>query len=98
MATGNLTVEALSELVAAKEIDTVIIAFTDMQGRLIGKRASARLFLEELAEHGAECCNYLLAVDVENNTVDGYAISSWERGYGDMAMMPDLDTLRLAPC
>ncbi|MCU1412568.1 MAG: glutamine synthetase [Rhodoglobus sp.] len=97
MATGNLTVEALSELVAAKEIDTVIIAFTDMQGRLVGKRASARLFLEELAEHGAECCNYLLAVDVENNTVDGYAISSWERGYGDMAMIPDLDTLRLAP-
>ena len=97
MATGNLTVEALSELVAAKEIDTVIIAFTDMQGRLVGKRASARLFLEELAEHGAECCNYLLAVDVENNTVDGYAISSWERGYGDMAMRPDLDTLRLAP-
>ena len=97
MATGNLTVEALTELVTAKEIDTVIIAFTDMQGRLIGKRASARLFLEELAEHGAECCNYLLAVDVENNTVDGYAISSWERGYGDMAMIPDLDTLRLAP-
>ncbi len=95
--TGNLTVEELTALVAAKEIDTVIIAFTDMQGRLIGKRASARLFLEELAEHGAECCNYLLAVDVENNTVDGYAISSWERGYGDMAMMPDLDTLRLAP-
>lgn len=89
--------EALSELVAAKEIDTVIIAFTDMQGRLVGKRASARLFLEELAEHGAECCNYLLAVDVENNTVDGYAISSWERGYGDMAMIPDLNTLRLAP-
>jgi glutamine synthetase len=97
VATGNLTVEALSELVAAKEVDTVIIAFTDMQGRLVGKRASARLFLEELAEHGAECCNYLLAVDVEMNTVDGYAISSWERGYGDMAMMPDLDTLRLAP-
>ena len=97
MATGNLTVEALTELVAAKEIDTVIIGFTDMQGRLVGKRASARLFLDELAEHGAECCNYLLAVDVENNTVDGYAISSWERGYGDMAMMPDLDTLRHTP-
>jgi len=97
VATGNLTVEALTELVAAKEIDTVIIGFTDMQGRLVGKRASARLFLDELAEHGAECCNYLLAVDVENNTVDGYAISSWERGYGDMAMMPDLDTLRHTP-
>ncbi|CAN5435231.1 glutamine synthetase family protein [soil metagenome] len=97
MATGNLTVEELRGLVEAKEIDTVIIGFTDMQGRLVGKRASARLFLEELAEHGAECCNYLLAVDVENNTVDGYAISSWERGYGDMAMMPDMDTLRHTP-
>jgi len=94
---GNLTVAELTGLVDKREIDTVIIAFTDMQGRLIGKRASARLFLEELAEHGAECCNYLLAVDVENNTVDGCAISSWERGYGDMAMIPDLDTLRLAP-
>lgn len=97
MATGNLTVEQLRKLVDSREIDTVIIGFTDMQGRLVGKRASARLFLEELAQHGAECCNYLLAVDVENNTVDGYAISSWERGYGDMAMMPDLDTLRLTP-
>ena len=95
--TGNLTVQELTALVASREIDTVIIAFTDMQGRLVGKRASARLFLEELAEHGAECCNYLLAVDVEMNTVDGYAISSWERGYGDMAMIPDLDTLRLTP-
>jgi glutamine synthetase len=68
-----------------------------MQGRLVGKRTSARLFREELAEHGAECCNYLLAVDVEMNTVDGYKISSWEKGYGDMAMMPDLNTLRLVP-
>jgi glutamine synthetase len=94
---GNLTIDELTALVAAKEVDTVIIAFTDMQGRLVGKRASARLFLEELAEHGAECCNYLLAVDVEMNTVDGYTISSWEKGYGDMAMIPDLDTLRIIP-
>ncbi len=95
--TGNLTMQELTALVEAHEIDTVIMAFTDMQGRLIGKRASARLFLDELAEHGAECCNYLLAVDVEMNTVSGYAISSWERGYGDMVMVPDMDTLRLAP-
>ncbi|GAA0999527.1 glutamine synthetase family protein [Subtercola frigoramans] len=94
---GNLTMESLSDLVAAKEIDTVIVAFTDMQGRLVGKRVSARLFVEDVASHGAECCNYLLAVDVEMNTVDGYAISSWERGYGDMAMIPDFSTLRLAP-
>ncbi|MWV60289.1 glutamine synthetase [Rathayibacter sp. VKM Ac-2754] len=92
-----LTLERLDELIAAGEIDTVIVAFTDMQGRLVGKRISARLFQDEVAEHGAECCNYLLAVDVEMNTVAGYAISSWERGYGDMAMVPDLSTLRLAP-
>ena len=95
--TGMLTIVELEKLVADREIDTVIIAFTDMQGRLVGKRASARLFLEDLAEHGAECCNYLLAVDVEMNTVDGYPMSSWETGYGDMAMHPDLDTLRVIP-
>lgn len=94
---GNLTIGELEKLVAKREIDTVIVAFTDMQGRLIGKRASARLFVEEIASHGAECCNYLLAVDVENNTVDGYSMSSWKTGYGDMAMIPDLDTLRLIP-
>jgi glutamine synthetase len=94
---GMLTMNELEKLVEAGEIDTVIVAFTDMQGRLVGKRASARLFVEEIAAHGAECCNYLLAVDVEMNTVDGYAISSWEKGYGDMAMIPDLDTLRLVP-
>jgi glutamine synthetase len=96
-ATGMLTLAELTKLVENREIDTVIMAFTDMQGRLVGKRASARLFLEDLAKHGAECCNYLLAVDVENNTVDGYPISSWETGYGDMVMNPDMDTLRLIP-
>lgn len=94
---GNLTADELESSILAGEIDTVIVAFTDMQGRLIGKRVSARLFSEEVGQHGAECCNYLLAVDVENNTVGGYAISSWERGYGDMVMQPDLDTLRLIP-
>ena len=94
---GYLAVDALAEAVAAGRIDTVIVAFTDMQGRLVGKRVSARLFVEDVQEHGAECCNYLLAVDVEMNTVDGYAISSWASGYGDMVMMPDLSTLRLIP-
>jgi len=95
--TGMLTTDELNTLIDAGEIDTVIVAFTDMQGRLVGKRASARLFKEEISSHGAECCNYLLAVDVEMNTVDGYRISSWETGYGDMAMIPDLSTLRLVP-
>ena len=95
--TGMLTTDQLNELIEDGTIDTVIVAFTDMQGRLVGKRASARLFREEISSHGAECCNYLLAVDVEMNTVDGYRISSWEKGYGDMAMIPDLSTLRLVP-
>lgn len=95
--TGMLSQADLEQLVAAREIDTVIVAFPDMQGRLIGKRVSARLFVEEVAAHGAECCNYLLAVDVDMNTVDGYAMSSWETGYGDMVMTPDFATLRLLP-
>ena len=87
----------LEALIAAGDIDTVIVAFCDMQGRLIGKRVAARLWVEDVAAHGAECCNYLLAVDVDMNTVDGYAISSWETGYGDMVMTPDFSTLRLVP-
>ncbi|KGI67779.1 glutamine synthetase family protein [Mycolicibacterium rufum] len=94
---GMLSQSELEALVDAGDIDTVIVAFCDMQGRLTGKRLSARLFVEDTAEHGAECCNYLLAVDVDNNTVDGYAISSWETGYGDMVMTPDFATLRLLP-
>jgi glutamine synthetase len=85
----------LANLVAAGDVDTVIVGFTDMQGRLVGKRISARLFVEDVVAHGAECCNYLLAVDVDMNTVDGYAMSSWEAGYGDMVMTPDFSTLRL---
>lgn len=94
---GILSVDELNTMIDAKEIDTVIVAFTDMQGRLVGKRVGARFFKEEISHHGAECCNYLLAVDVEMNTVAGYKISSWEKGYGDMAMIPDFDTLRLVP-
>ena len=94
---GNLTLGELETLIDRGEIDTVIVAFPDMQGRLVGKRVSARLFREDVAQHGAEACNYLLAVDVEMNTVDGYAMSSWDTGYGDMVLRPDFDTLRRAP-
>ena len=94
---GLLSAEELAGMVATGEIDTVIVAFTDMQGRLAGKRVSARLFLEDVMEHGAECCNYLLTVDVDLNTVEGYQLTSWERGYGDMAMIPDISTLRVLP-
>jgi glutamine synthetase len=92
-----LSLEALEGLVASGAVDTVIVAFADMQGRLVGKRVAARLFVDEVAAHGAECCSYLLAVDVDMNTVAGYAMSSWDTGYGDMVMRPDLSTLRLTP-
>ncbi|MCC9708693.1 glutamine synthetase family protein [Streptomyces sp. MNU76] len=95
--TPPLSVEELHTLVAGGEIDTVVLAFPDMQGRLQGKRFAARFFLDEVLAHGTEGCNYLLAVDTEMNTVDGYAMSSWDRGYGDFAMRPDLSTLRRVP-
>ena len=94
---AHLSRDELGRLTAAGDVDTVIVAFTDMQGRLMGKRVSARFFVDEVAEHGAECCNYLFAVDVDMTTVDGYAISGWHTGYGDMVMRPDLTTLRLIP-
>src|SRR5205809_5377872 len=94
---GLLTLEELRSAVGAGEIDTVVLAFTDMQGRLQGKRLAAEFFLDEVAEHYCEGCNYLLAVDVEMNTVDGYAMSSWSSGYGDFVLRPDLDTLRRMP-
>ncbi len=92
-----LSPAALEQLVGIGRVDTVIVAFPDMQGRLVGKRVAARLFVDDVAAHGAECCSYLLAVDVDMNTVDGYAMSSWDTGYGDMVMRPDLSTLRLIP-
>ncbi len=94
---GMMSMEELRTAAGAGEIDTVILAFTDMQGRLAGKRLSAEFFLDEVAEHYAEGCNYLLAVDVDMNTVGGYAMSSWERGYGDFVLRPDLATLRRVP-
>ncbi|MFD9962269.1 glutamine synthetase family protein, partial [Amycolatopsis sp. NPDC059020] len=92
-----LTLDQLRTLVADGTIDTVLVAMTDMQGRLQGKRCAAEYFLEEVVPHATEACNYLLAVDVEMNTVDGYDISSWDTGYGDFVLRPDFDTLRLIP-
>jgi glutamine synthetase len=95
--TPPLPVAELKRLVDVGEIDTVVLAFTDMQGRLQGKRFAARFFLDEVLDHGTEGCNYLLAVDADMNTVDGYEMSSWERGYGDFAMHGDPGTLRRIP-
>jgi glutamine synthetase len=88
-----MTLDELKADIAAGGIDTVLLAMTDMQGRLQGKRLTAPWFLQSVVDHGAEACNYLLAVDVDMNTVDGYEMSSWERGYGDFELIPDLDTL-----
>src|SRR5215472_2118674 len=94
---GMLSLNQLEAAVTAGEIDTVTLAFTDMQGRLQGKRLSAEYFLDDVVQHHAEGCNYLLAVDVDMNTVDGYEMSSWERGYGDFVLRPDMSTLRRVP-
>jgi glutamine synthetase len=92
-----LTVEELREAVDTGEIDTVLVAIVDMQGRLQGKRCAAQYFLDEVLGHSAEGCNYLLAVDVEMNPVSGFEMSSWDRGYGDFVMKPDIATLRRVP-
>jgi glutamine synthetase len=94
---GATTIDELTARVKSGEIDTVLLAMTDMQGRLQGKRLTARHFLDEVAHHGAEGCNYLLAVDVDMTPVEGYEMASWEKGYGDFAMRPDLETLCMVP-
>jgi glutamine synthetase len=90
-------VAQLEDDVAAGTIDTVLVAMTDMQGRLQGKRCDARFFLDHVRTDALEACDYLLAVDVELATVGGYELSSWERGYGDFVLAPDLATLRPLP-
>jgi glutamine synthetase len=97
MTGGMLTLDELRTQAAHGALDTVVLAMTDMQGRLQGKRVAASHFLADIAEGTAEGCGYLLAVDVEMNTVDGYDISSWESGYGDLVLAPDLSTLRRVP-
>ena len=93
---GMLTLDALSARVAADEIDTVIIAFSDHFGRLMGKRIDAEYFLADAAQDGTHACNYLLTVDMEMEPVPGYRFANWERGYGDFHLVPDMATLRRA--
>jgi glutamine synthetase len=93
----HLSVHDLRRRVAEGDVDTVVVAFTDMQGRLQGKRMHGAYFVDHVLDAGTEGCNYLLSVDVDMNTVDGYAMSSWETGYGDMEFALDLETLRLLP-
>ena len=97
MTQPHLTLEQLKSETAAGTIDTVLVAITDMQGRLQGKRIHAQYFVDVVLEHATEGCNYLLAVDVDMTTVQGYAMSSWKTGYGDFVMRPDMSTLRRVP-
>jgi glutamine synthetase len=93
-----LTLDQLRAAVGNGTIDTVVVAFTDMQGRLVGKRLTGRHFVQHgVAEHGVEGCNYLLTVDMEMDPVPGYAVANWESGYGDFVLRPDLATLRRLP-
>ena len=92
-----LTAEELRADVEAGRVDTVVAAFTDMQGRLMGKREDAEFFLAESVDHGLEGCNYLLALDMDMDPQPGYEMASWERGYGDFHLTPDLSTLRRIP-
>ena len=94
---GRLSRDELVGLIRSDEVDTVILAITDMQGRLQGKRLDARFFADELIDGAVEGCSYLLASDVDMNTVDGFALTSWERGYGDLAFSADFSTIRRVP-
>ena len=93
---GMLTVERLAQLAKSGEIDTVLVAFTDLYGRFMGKRCDVDFFLESVAKHGTHCCDYLLTVDIEMEPVPGYGYANWEKGYGDFHLVPDVGTLRVA--
>ena len=97
MAAGPLTLDALRQSIDEGRVDNVVVAVTDMQGRLQGKRCSAAWFLDEVVAHGTEACSYLLGVDVDMRTVPGYELTSWERGYNDVVLSPDLSTLTVLP-
>jgi len=92
-----LSLAKFGQTIESGHVDTVLVVFTDIQGRLQGKRVHARYFMDSVMEQGMEGCNYLLAVDIEMNTVSGYEMSSWDQGYGDFVIKPDMSTLRAAP-
>ena len=92
-----LSLDELTGEAECRSIDTVVTAFTDMQGRLIGKRIEVSYFLDQVVDHGVEGCNYLLALDMEMDPVPGYEMANWEKGYGDFGIVPDIATLRRIP-
>ena len=92
-----LSLDRLRSMIDGGEIDTVLVAFTDLQGRLVGKRVMGQYFLDVVADGSIEACNYLLAVDVEMTPMPGYRAFNWDQGYGDFSAVPDIGTLRLVP-
>ena len=93
----TLTLDQLTKMIGDGSIDTVLVAFPDNQGRLVGKRVMGQYFLDTVANGSVEACNYLLAVDVDMTPLPGYKAFNWEQGYGDFSCVPDLGTLRLVP-
>jgi len=91
---GMLTQGELADLVERGEIETVLVVFPDMYGRLMGKRVTGHFFVDEVAGHGMHACDYLLACDMEMDVIPGYKYTSWETGYGDFHCVPDCSTLR----
>src|SRR4051794_41911500 len=94
---GMLSLDDLRNEAESGAIDTVVTAFTDMQGRLFGKRIQIEYFLDEVVDEGIEGCDYLLALDMEMEPVPGYEMANWEKGYGDFGIAPDMATLRRGP-
>src|SRR6476469_8533429 len=92
-----MNLQTLRSKVKTGAVDTVIVAFVDVFGRLMGKRFTASYFLDAVAEHGTHACNYLLTVDIEMEPMTGFKLANWEKGFGDFEMRPDLSTLRLLP-
>src|SRR5437016_14503913 len=93
----SMTLQSLKTQIRSGIIDTVIVALPDPFGRLVGKRFRGEVFLDSVAKHGTHGCNYLLTVNIEMDPLDGFKVASWDKGFGDFALKPDLDTLRVIP-
>src|ERR1700686_3047491 len=92
-----MNIQQLKTQIKTGTLDTVIVALVDPFGRLVGKRFRASVFLDSVAKHGTHGCNYLLTVNLEMDPLDGFKVASWEKGFGDFALLPDLGTLRILP-
>src|SRR3990172_10109920 len=99
MTVGMLAPDALAAMIDRGDVDTVLVVFPDLQGRLMGKRVTGHFWLNQMnsGDGDVHACNYLLAVDSEMNVLPGYRFASWEQGYGDFALKPDLSTIRSIP-